>query len=81
MAEAARTEAESAASRREQMAHDRIASAEKAAVTEVRLAAADIAARAAEQIIAHTLTPEADAGIIDRAITGLPSALASRRAA
>lgn len=81
VADAARAEAASSAARREQMAMDRIAAAEKAAVTDVRLAAADIAARAAHEVIAQGLTAEGDAGLIDRAIQGLPAALASRRAA
>lgn len=75
VAEAARTEAAASATRREKLALDRIASAEKAAVSEVRLAAADLAARAAEQVIRTTLSPEADAHLIDNAIGGLPAAL------
>src|SRR3954453_18431179 len=47
VAESARAEAASSAKRREKMAMDRISAAEKAAVTDVRVAAADIAARAA----------------------------------
>ncbi len=81
VAEAARAEAAASAARREQMAMDRIAAAEKAAVTDVRLAAADIAARAAREVIRDNLTAEGDAQLIDRAIQGLPAALASRRAA
>jgi F-type H+-transporting ATPase subunit b len=81
LAETARADAEAAAKRREQMAMDRIGAAEKAAVADVRLAAADIAARAAEQVIAQGFGPDADAGLIDRAIQGLPSALGGRRAA
>ena len=81
LAEAARTDAATSAARRERMALDRIGAAEKAAVTEVRLAAADIAARAARQVIAETLSPDADAALVDRAIAGLPSALSGRRAA
>jgi len=77
----ARTDAASAATRRERMAMERIDAAEKAAVTEVRLAAADIASRAAEQVIATGFGAEADAHLIDRAIQGLPAALAGRRAA
>ncbi len=80
IADAARADAAATAKRREQMAIERIASAEKAAVNEVRLAAADIAARAAQQMITEQLSPEADGAIIDRAIAGLPGAL-SRRAA
>ena len=81
VADAARTEVAAAAKRREQMAMDRIGAAEKAAVTEVRLAAADIATRAAEQVIAGGFTADADAALIDRAIQGLPAALSGRRAA
>lgn len=77
----ARVDAEQAGARREQMAMDRIAAAEKAAVTEVRLAAADIAARAAGEVIALTLGAEGDAAIIDQGIAGLPSALGRARAA
>ncbi len=79
-AEQARIDAEAAGQRREKMAMERIAAAEKAAVTDVRLAAADIAARAAQEVIATTLSAEADAAIIDRAIAGLPAALARRAA-
>ncbi len=79
--EAARTDAAASATRREQMAMDRIAAAEKAAVTEVRLAAAELAGRAAERVLSENFSADADAALIDRAIQGLPAALASRRAA
>ena len=78
---AAAYEAELSAKRREQMAIDRIAAAEKAAVDDVRLAAADIATTAARQVLAEGLTADADATLIDQAIAQLPSALAARRAA
>lgn len=78
---AATAEASASAKRREQMAIDRIAAAEKAAVDEVRLAAAEIATTAARQVIAEGLTPEAGAALIDQAISQLPAALAARRAA
>lgn len=81
LGETARADAADAAKRREKMAMDRIAAAEKAAVTEVQTAAADVATRAAERVLAESFGPEADAGLIDRAIQGLPSALAGRRAA
>lgn len=81
VAAAAASEAEAAAKRREQMAVDRISAAEKAAVDEVRLAAADIAASASREVIAEGLTPAADADLINQAITQLPTALAQRRAA
>jgi F-type H+-transporting ATPase subunit b len=80
-AAATMAEAEASARRREQMAIDRIAAAEKAAVDEVRMAAVDVATIAARDIIASGLTAEADAGLIDHAIGNLPSALAARRAA
>lgn len=79
--ETARADAASSATRREQMAMDRIAAAEKAAVTDVRLAAAELAGRAAERVLSESFTADADATLIDRAIQGLPAALASRRAA
>jgi F-type H+-transporting ATPase subunit b len=81
VAAAAKEEAEASAKRREQMALDRISAAEKAAVDEVRLAAADVATMAARQVIAEGLTADADAALVDHAIGQLPSALAARRAA
>ena len=81
VADAARAEAAAAATRRERMAMERIGAAEKAAVTDVRLAAAEIATRATEAVIASGFGPEADAPLIDRAIQGLPAALSGRRAA
>ena len=54
---------------------DRIAAAEKAAVDEVRLTAAEVATAAARQVIADGPDAEADAGLIDHAIGQLPSAL------
>ena len=81
LGETARADAVMSATRREQMAMDRIAAAEKAAITDVRLAAAELAGRAAERVLAENFTADADAALIDRAIQGLPAALASRRAA
>jgi F-type H+-transporting ATPase subunit b len=81
VAETARAEAAETARRRERMAMDRIGAAEKAAVAEVRQAAADLATRAAETVIAQDFHADADAHLVDRAIQGLPSALAGRRAA
>ena len=81
VADAARTDAAAAAKRREQTAIDRIAAAEKAAVSDVRLAAADIATRAAQHVLAQSFGADADAVLIDRAIQGLPAALTGRRAA
>ncbi len=81
VAEAARAEAEATAKRRERMAVERIQAAEKAALDDVRTAAAELAGQAAQELIAAHLTAEADAVIVDRAISGLPAALSSRRAA
>ena len=81
LAAAAVSEAEHAAKRREKMAMDRIAAAEKAAVDEVRRAAADVSAIAAQHIIKETLSADAGATIVDRAIAQLPQALSPRRAA
>ena len=78
---AAAAEAESAAKRREQMALDRISAAEKAAVDDVRLAAADIATSAARRFLAEDFGADADSVLIDHAITQLPTALAARRTA
>jgi len=75
VAAAMAADAEASAQRRERMALDRIAAAEQAAVHDVRIAAAEVATAAAQQVIAAGLTPEADAGLIDQAIAGLPAAL------
>lgn len=75
LAAAAGAEAEASAKRRERMAMDRIAAAEKAAIDDVRMIAADIATTAARDIIRDGLSAEADAALVDRAITGLPAAL------
>jgi F-type H+-transporting ATPase subunit b len=81
LAQAAAAEAEASARRREQMALDRIAAAEKAAVDEVRTTAAEVATIAARQVIAEGLSPDADGRLVDQAIAQLPSALAQRRVA
>ena len=81
LAAAAAAEAEASARRREQMALDRIAAAEKAAVDDVRLTAVEVATMAARQVIAEGLSADADSHLIDQAITQLPGALSGRRAA
>lgn len=81
VAEAATAEAEAASRRREQMALDRIAAAEKTALDEVRVIAAEVATNASRQVIAQGLNANADAALIDHAIAELPSALSTRRAA
>lgn len=80
VAGAAAHEAEAAAKRREQMALDRIAAAEKAAVDEVRLTAAEVATSAARSVISEGLSEAAGAALIDQSIAGLPAALAKRAA-
>jgi F-type H+-transporting ATPase subunit b len=81
VAAAAAADAEASARRREQMAMDRIAAAEKAAVDEVRLTAVEVATTAARQVIAEGLSADADSRLIDHAITQLPGALSGRRVA
>jgi F-type H+-transporting ATPase subunit b len=71
----AHAEAEAAGKRRERMALDRIASAEKAVVIEIRELAAEIAVQAAREVIAATLSAEDDAALVDEAIGALPKAL------
>ena len=78
--EAAAEDARISAVRRERMATERISAAEKAAVTEVRTAATEIATRAATAVMARTLDAQADAALIDGAIARLPAALARRAA-
>lgn len=75
LSEAAHAEAEASAKRRERMALDRIAAAEKAAITEMQQTAADIAVHAARAVIAETLSADEDAALQDRAIANLPRAL------
>jgi F-type H+-transporting ATPase subunit b len=77
---AASAEAEASALRRERMALDRISAAEIAALRDVRVAAVEVATIAAEQVIRQSLGQDADAVLIDRAIAGLPYALAARAA-
>jgi F-type H+-transporting ATPase subunit b len=81
LAHEAEADAKAATVRRERMAVDRIAAAEKAAVAEVRETAAEVAVTAAETVIRDHLSQEMDAGLVDRAINGLPAALSPRRAA
>lgn len=75
VAAAAATEAEASAKRRERVALERIAAAEKAALDDVRRTAADIATQAARMVIAEGLGEERENAILDRAIADLPRAL------
>ena len=63
------------------MALDRIAAAEKAAVDEVRITAAEVATVAAQSVLSRRPSADTDAGLIDHAISQLPAALSHRRAA
>jgi F-type H+-transporting ATPase subunit b len=58
-------------SRRQKMAEDKIAAAERGAIAEVRATAADAAARAAAAIIADKHDAKADKPLVDRTISGL----------
>ncbi|MHA3841027.1 F0F1 ATP synthase subunit B family protein [Sphingomonas aestuarii] len=57
--------------RRARMAEDKIASAERTAIAEIRAKAADAAARAATAIIADKHGAAADKTLVDRTIAGL----------
>jgi F-type H+-transporting ATPase subunit b len=57
--------------RREKMATDKIAAAERAAVEELRARAAAAAAAAAGQLIAQHHGASADKALVDSAIAGL----------
>jgi F-type H+-transporting ATPase subunit b len=81
VAEAATAEAQATAARRERMALDRIAAAEKAALRDVQIAAVDVATLAAQQVLAGGAAATHDPALIDYAIGSLPAALSGRRAA
>jgi F-type H+-transporting ATPase subunit b len=80
-AEAARTrdqlakEARALAKRRERLALDRIAAAEKAALEEVRSVAIDVATATAATVLRSGFAADQDVPMIDHAIAGIPSAL------
>lgn len=69
----AKAESDSAelVSRRQKMAEDKIAAAERTAIAEVRAKAADAAARAAAAIIADRHDAAADKPLVDQTIAGL----------
>jgi F-type H+-transporting ATPase subunit b len=64
----AQSDAEALIARRTRMAEDKIAAEERAAVKELRTAAADAASRAAARLIAERHDQSADARLIDVAI-------------
>ncbi len=75
LAQAAAAEAEASGRRRERLALDRIAAAEKSALDEVRQTAADIAIGAARQVISHGIGADRETALLDGAIADLPRAL------
>jgi len=81
LAEQAAAEANEAAARRERLALDRIRAAEKEALDHVRATAAEVAVRAAEQVLREDPGLAAESALVDRGIAGLPAALSGRRAA
>ncbi|HQT64382.1 MAG: F0F1 ATP synthase subunit B [Acidocella sp. 20-57-95] len=80
-AEAARTrqamaaDAKAMTKRRERLALDRIAAAEKAALEEVRAVAIDVATAASSQLLRSGFAADGNAAMIDQAISGVPAAL------
>lgn len=71
MLEKARKDADALVDRRTRMAEDKIASEERAAVQQLRAAAADAATRAAAQLIAERVDGQADSALVDNAIKEL----------
>jgi F-type H+-transporting ATPase subunit b len=64
----AKTDAEALIERRTRMAEDKIAAEERAAVEQLRTAAADAATKAAAKLIAERHDAKSDAQLVDRAI-------------
>ncbi|CAI3940496.1 MULTISPECIES: F0F1 ATP synthase subunit B [Commensalibacter] len=79
IAENAKKEADAAAHRHEELVRLRLAASEQEAVNMVRREAADIAVKAAYEVISSVLTEEKDTPLIDNAIADLPKALAADR--
>jgi F-type H+-transporting ATPase subunit b len=75
MAEELTREAEATARRRKQMAQDRIAAAEKAALQDVSNIAVDVATAAVSQLLRNGFAADKENGMIDHAIAGIPAAL------
>ena len=69
--EKARKDADALVERRTRMAEEKIAAEERAAVQQLRSAAADAAVRAATRLIAENSDPSTDAALVDSAIKGL----------
>ena len=71
----AKTDAEALIERRTRMAEDKIAAEERAAVEQLRAAAADAAAKAAARLIAERHDAATDAKLVDQAIKEIAGAL------
>ena len=69
--EKARKDADALVERRTKMAEEKIAAEERAAVQQLRTAAADAATRAAARLIAERVDAKADSALIDSAIKEL----------
>jgi len=67
----AKDDTEQLVKRRQRMAEDKIAAAERAAIAEVRAKAAEAATRAAAALIAERNDAESDKGLVDKAIATL----------
>jgi F-type H+-transporting ATPase subunit b len=69
--EKAKTDAAALVVRRQKMAEDKIAAAERNAVADLRARAADAATLAARGLISENHSAEADKALVDRAIAGI----------
>src|SRR3954449_9103675 len=69
----AKSDAETLIERRTRMAEDKIAAEERAAVEQLRAAAADVAAKAAARLIAERHDTGTDAKLVDQAISEIAS--------
>ncbi|WP_232349777.1 MULTISPECIES: F0F1 ATP synthase subunit B [Commensalibacter] len=72
----AKKDAEFAAERHEQLIRQRMAASEQEAISVVRKEAAEIAVKAAREVIASVMTEEKDKSLIDHAIAEVPKMLA-----
>lgn len=69
--EKARKDADALVERRSRMAEEKIAAEERAAIQQLRSAAADAATRAAARLIAERVDSKADSSLVDKAIKEL----------
>ena len=74
----AKDDTEQLVKRRQRMAEDKIAAAERAAIAEVRAKAADAATRAAAALIAERNDAEPDKALVDRTIANMGRAASGR---